>query len=107
MSARERPSGRAAFALAAIAALLSIPATYALQRLIQQALFPDPNPALVSSSLRVAMFWRLAVSTPLALVVGVGAHAAARRYVGKVARALEVALVASCALLLLQAVVRP
>ncbi len=98
---------KTALTFAAIAALLSIPATYAIQRLVQDALFPDPNPALVTASLRIAMFWRLEVSLPIALVIGIGTHAAAQRNAALVARVLEPALYASASLLVLQSILRP
>ncbi len=80
--------------LTAALVLLAIPATYSIARLAQAALYPEPDPVLVLSSTRVAMFWRLGISAYVAAFVAPIAFLWARRHPGSLARALPGAVLA-------------
>jgi hypothetical protein len=70
---------RPELAIAAIAAIVSIPATYALQRLADVLFRSEPNPATVTPSVTIAMFTRLTIAGYLAPVIGFAFYSAARR----------------------------
>ncbi len=70
---------RAELALATIAAIVSIPATYALQRLADVLFRSEPNPATVTPAMTIAMFVRLTIAAYLAPIVGFVFYSAARR----------------------------
>jgi hypothetical protein len=62
-----------------VAALLSVPATYAVLRAYEVLFRKEPNPATIVWSPHIAMFWRLAVAGYVAGMVGSLAFMAARR----------------------------
>jgi len=62
-----------------VAALLSMPATYALLRAYEVVFKSEPNPARVVWSPHIGMFWRLGVAGYVAGMVGALAYLAARR----------------------------
>lgn len=62
-----KPTRRTAL-LASCAGLLAVVATYAVMRLVQVRFFPEPNPALVVATMRIAMFWRLGMGAYLGAI---------------------------------------
>lgn len=60
---------RVEFSIATILSLSLIVILYAVVRIIQAFLFPEPNPAQVIWMTRIAMFWRLGVVTYFSLMV--------------------------------------
>jgi hypothetical protein len=53
---------------------------YAISRLIQVALFPDPDPRTVMTVLRIGFFWRAAIAGYAAILGAIGAFALDGRY---------------------------
>lgn len=96
-----------ALVVALVIALLAIPTSYALLRGHDVLFGSEPNPALVSWSTRIAMFWRLAVGAFLALLVGPLAHALARADLDGALRASFLLLHVAAALLAIQGVFLP
>jgi hypothetical protein len=84
---------RAELTIAVIAALASIPPTYAAQRLFDVMFHAQPNPATVISSAMIAMFWRVKISAFFAPAVGMLVLAIARR---DLARTVERVYVGAC-----------
>ena len=71
-----------------VAAVLSMPATYAVLRAYEVLLKSEPNPATIVWSPHIAMFWRLAAAAYVAGMVATLAYVAARRDLARVARVL-------------------
>lgn len=65
--------------MAAILSLALVVFLYAVVRVIQGVLFPEPNPALVVWSVRIGMFWRIGVVVYASLLVAPLAFRWARR----------------------------
>jgi len=76
-----------------IAALLSIPASYAALRAYDVLFKNEPNPATIAWSPHIAMFWRLAVGTYVAGMIAPLAWVAARRDLARTLKALEILVV--------------
>jgi hypothetical protein len=74
----------------AIAALLSVPATYAVLRAYDVLFKREPNPATVIWSAHIAMFWRLGVGCYVAGMVALLAYTAASRDLVRTVRVLYV-----------------
>ena len=64
---------------AVVAALMSVPATYAAMRIYEVVFNSEPNPATVVWSAHIAMFWRLAIAGYVAGLVAPLVSMAARR----------------------------
>ena len=80
-------------AIAAIAFLLAIPATYALTRVVEARLFPGTNPALVVWTTRTAMYWRTAIGVYVGALLAPIVYAWARRDLDAATRGLGVAAI--------------
>lgn len=74
--------------VAALAAILTVPAVYAALRVLEVLFFREPDPARVVWSPHIALFWRLATAGYVAVLVAILAHLAARRDIGRTARVL-------------------
>lgn len=98
---------RAEAAATAALGLAMIVASYAVIRVIQARLFPEPPPALVVWSTRIGMFWRLGLSAYLALITAPLALRWARRDLEGACRAAAWLVPASGLLLGAQAVFFP
>lgn len=94
-------------ALTALVALCVVPAVYAAQRLYDVAVNVQLDPAVAPPSPHIALFWRVGVAAVLAAGVAGPAYRLAVRAPTGALRLGEVALVASAALLALQAAVAP
>jgi hypothetical protein len=73
-----------------LAAILSVPATYAVLRAYDVLFKNEPNPATIVWSAHIAMFWRLAVGIYVAGMVIPLALMAARANLGRTIRVLYV-----------------
>jgi hypothetical protein len=82
---RTRP---AVWIASVVAALLSMPATYAVLRAHDVVWNREANPAKVVWSPHIAMFWRLGVGVYVAGMVATLAYAAARRDLARTTRVL-------------------
>ncbi|GAC1571930.1 MAG: hypothetical protein NVS3B20_03810 [Polyangiales bacterium] len=80
---------------------------YAAIRVVMFKIAPDPNPALVVASARVAMFWRLVVGAYVATLVTIPVYALARRDLGLVVRILSVAAPITAIAIVLQGILVP
>jgi hypothetical protein len=96
------------FALAAtLAALLTVPATYALLRGYEVLFRSEPDPATIVWSAKTAMFWRLAIGTYFAgMVVPLG-YVAARLDLTRTMRVLSVLAYVVAALITVQGLCLP
>jgi hypothetical protein len=92
---------------AAIAALLTVPGTYALLRAYDVLFRSEPNPATVAWSMHIAMFWRLAVASFVAGMVALAAYAAARRNLVRTLDALYVITFVAAAMIAGQGLALP
>lgn len=84
-------SRRPALTVATLAALLAIPLAYAIARVVQDRVAPEPDPALVIWSTRVGLYWRIAIGAYAGAIVAPLAYAWARRDVERASAALVVA----------------
>jgi hypothetical protein len=92
----------------AIAAVLAIPATYAVLRsydLLFRA--PEPNPATIVWSAHIAMFWRLGIGVYVAGMVAPLAYVAARKDQARTLRVLSGCVLAVAAMIGLQGLLLP
>jgi hypothetical protein len=83
-----KSDARARLVVAIIAAVLCVPAGYALQRIGDVLFKQEPNPATVIQGTSIAMFWRLKIAAFIAPVVGVLVHEIARRDLARTLRAV-------------------
>ena len=98
---------RAEITVAVIAAVMTVPAAYAVQRLLDVALHAQPNPATIISTTTIAMFTRTAFGAYVAPVVGFGAYELARRDIGRAVEAIYTAAYLVAVLVTAQAIVVP
>lgn len=87
--------------------LLVITFTYAVTRLLQAAIYPEPDPAMVVWSTRIAMYWRIGFGAYLGAMVAPLAYTWARRDQAAALKALPAFVGVTFASILLQALVRP
>jgi hypothetical protein len=80
----KQPSTRALVAIVtACLALLMVVVAYAVLRLVQARLYPEPDPALVSWTTRIGLFWRLGLSVFIGVMLApLGARWAGRDLAG-------------------------
>jgi hypothetical protein len=90
-----------------VAALLTVPATYALLRAYAVLFTSEPNPATVSASAKIAMFWRVAIALYVAPVVGAGVYYLARRDLQRTMRLLYAACLVVAAMIGVQGLLLP
>lgn len=98
---------RAVWLATVLAALISVPATYALLRAYEVLFRREPNPATVVWTPHIAVFWRVTIALYVAGMVLPMAYLAARRDVAKVLRALLPSLLVAGALIAIQGVLMP
>ncbi len=98
---------RAEAAVAAVLGLSLLVFLYAAVRAVQAVLFPEPNPALVVWSTRIALFWRVGLVTYGALVVSPLLLRWARRDLAGASRAAAWAVPVAGVAIGLQALVFP
>lgn len=94
-------------ALAASIACCVLPLAYATLGLVQHFMFPSPDPRLVMNVEHIAFYWRLLLSSYVAVLSFVGALAAARRWPARVDALLPTLLAVTAALVVAQGVVWP
>jgi hypothetical protein len=92
---------------AVVAALLSVPATYAALRAYEVLFKTEPNPARIVWSPHIAMFWRLGVGGYVAGMVGPLVYLAARRDLTRTTRVLCEGVLVVGAMIGLQGVFMP
>lgn len=90
-----------------LAAILSIPATYATLRAYDVLFRKEPNPATIVWSAHIAMFWRLGVGVYVAGMVAVLAYMAARANLARTVRVLGTTVVVVAAMIGLQGLLMP
>lgn len=91
----------------AVAALVSMPATYALLRAYDVAFRSEPNPANIVWSPHIAMFWRLAVGVYVAGMVAPLVYMAARRDLERTTRILSMSVLVVGAIIGVQGLLMP
>jgi hypothetical protein len=89
------------------AALLSVPATYAVLRAYDVLFRSEPNPATIVWSAHIAMFWRLGVGGYVAGMVGSLAWLAASHDLARTTRALTVVVFVVGAMIGIQGLLMP
>ncbi len=94
-------------AATAIAAILSIPATYALLRAYDVLFKKEPNPATIVWSAHIAMFWRLNIGVFVAGMVAFPAYMAARADLTRTLRVLYVCSLVVAAMIGFQGLFMP
>lgn len=98
---------RTRLCLAASAACVVAVALYALLRVLQFYVFPEPNPALVIWSAHAGYFWRSWTVAYAGGMAGFWAYAAGARSADRVARVLVHALTVAAVLIVLQGTLIP
>jgi len=101
------PATPAVWATTLVAVLLVVPAAYAALRARDVLFGSEPNPATVIWSARIAMYWRLAISSYLAGMVAPLAYFAARGDLDRTVRAVSLLAPAVATALLLQGLLLP
>ena len=92
---------------AGVAALLSVPASYAVLRAYDVLFKNEPNPDTIVWSAHIAMFWRLAVGGYIAgMIVPLG-YVAARKDLARTMRALELIVVVVAVMIGVQGLFMP
>jgi hypothetical protein len=90
-----------------LAALLSVPATYAVLRAYEVLLRSEPNPATIVWTPHIAIFWRLAAAGYVAGMVAPLAYMAARRDLMRVTHVLFVSVFVVGAMISIQGLLMP
>ncbi len=90
-----------------IAALISVPATYALLRAYEFLFKSEPNPATIVWTPHIAVFWRMGIAAYVAGMVAPLAYLAARRDVSKLLRVLYPSLLIAGAMIAIQGAFMP
>jgi hypothetical protein len=93
---------RAPLAIALASAFVTVPAVYAVLRTCDVIFLAQPNPAVVSAGVKIAMFWRLWIGVYLAPVVAAVVYEIARRDLARGAKVLRIATIAAAAMIALQ-----
>jgi hypothetical protein len=91
----------------ALAAILSVPATYAVLRAYDVLFKSEPNPATIVWSAHIAMFWRLGVCAYVAGMVAIFTYMAARANPARVLRILCTCVVVVAAMIGFQGLLMP
>jgi hypothetical protein len=94
-------------AMAGIAACLAAVALYALLRIAQFYVFPEPNPATVIWSAHAGYFWRSWTVAYAGGMAGFFGYAASARHAERVARLLVVGLTVASVLIAVQGLFVP
>lgn len=93
--------------LAVVAACAAAIAVYAVLRIAQKLLFPEPDPALVLWSEHAGYFWRAGTAGYVGGTAGFIAYVTSARHAARTARVLATAVVASAIALAAQGVLVP
>lgn len=93
--------------LSAVAACTTAAGLYAIMRVVQSLLFPEPNPALVIWSEHAGFFWRALTVAYVGGMAAFLAWIASGRSAARVAEVLARALPVAAALLAAQAILVP
>ena len=93
--------------MSAMAAILTVVFSYAVIRVVQLKMVPEPNPALVTASAKIAMFWRLTLGAYAGALVGVGVHVLVRRHPDFAIRALGAFVLVAAGAIALQGIFVP
>jgi hypothetical protein len=101
------PNVRVRVAVGLMSACVTAVALYALLRILQFFVFPEPNPALVIWSAHAGYFWRVWTVAYLGGMAGFLAFAASVRDAARVVRALLSGLTVAAALIAVQGVFVP
>ncbi len=80
---------------------------FASVRVLERAIFPEPNPAMLIWADRSPFVWRAAIALYLGGAAGFGGYALARRSPRAAARGLLASVVVALAAITLQGVLRP
>lgn len=80
---------------------------YASVRVLERALFPEPNPAMLIWADRSPFVWRAAIALYLGGAAGFGGYALAVRSPATAARGLFASLVVAVAAIVAQGALRP
>jgi len=91
----------------ALAAILSVPATYAVLRAYDVLFKNEPNPATIVWSAHIAMFWRLGIGAYVAGMVVPLALMAARANLARTMRVLYVCVYVVIAMVGIQGLFMP
>ena len=94
-------------ALAAVAACTSATALYALLRIVQKLVFPEPDPALVIWSEHAGYFWRAWTAVYAGGMVGFVTYLVAKRAPERTARVVAIAIVVATIVLGAQGLLVP
>ena len=93
---------------AAIAAVLAVPATYAVLRAYDVLVRPpEANPATIVWSAHIAMFWRLNIGAFVAGMVAMGVYPAAKTNLPQTMRVLNVCTVVVAVMIGVQGIFMP
>jgi len=92
---------------ALLGALLVVPAVYAAQRGYDALANAEANPATIVSSVRIAMYWRLAVGVYAGGMAAPLVYLAARRDLARTLCVLHAGLLVAGALLFAQGMLLP
>ena len=103
---RQRPE-QAVWIATVVAALISVPATYALLRTYEVLWKSEPNPATIVWTPHIAVFWRIGIAAYVAGMVAPLAYLAARRDLARLLRVLYPSLLIAGALIAIQGVFMP
>jgi hypothetical protein len=98
---------RAIWIATVLAALISVPATYAFLRAYEVLAFAEPNPARIVWTAHIAVFWRVAIAAYVAGMVAPIAYLAARRDAAKVFRVLYASVFIAGAMIAIQGIFMP
>jgi hypothetical protein len=90
-----------------VAAMLSVPATYAFLRAYEVLFKSEPNPARIVWSAHIAMFWRLGVGVYVAGMVSIFAYMAASRDLARTTRGLYIGVFVAGAMIGVQGLFMP
>lgn len=91
----------------ALAALLTVVATYAVLRAYDVLFRSEPNPATLIATVNIAMFWRLGIGCYVAGAVATGVFFATERHATLVSRIVAAAVPIVAAMIALQGVFLP
>jgi hypothetical protein len=90
-----------------IAALITVPATYALLRAYEVLFKNEPNPATIVWSPHIAVFWRMGIAVYVAGMVAPLAYLAARHDLARLLRVLYPSLLIAGTMIAIQGLFMP
>lgn len=96
-----------AIVVAVASAITAVPIAYAVMRGYDVLFKPQPNLAMVSSSTKIAMFWRIWIGMYIAPLVAIGAYEITRRDSSRGVRVLRALVVFAAVLITVQGLFLP